>query len=165
MARDKFEKMDVNKYLPKFIAYMNLIKVSLGDIPPTIVGMRIFESEGSNIKMDWEIRYAGNADVILKLGTQPVATTLEISDIKIRIPCIGGANVSFLQSPSFDFSFKVAGMDIMNIGPKEFGLAKVVKNVINAMIRQQALYPNKVFVQMLSSAEVEEKKSPIPVEI
>jgi Ca2+-dependent lipid-binding protein len=59
------------------------------------------------------------------------------------------ASVSFLELPSIDFSFTVGGLDVMSVGPKEMGVAKIVKTLINSAIRQEALYPKKVMIPLL----------------
>lgn len=73
-------------------------------------------------------------------------------------------SVSFLQMPTFDFSFRVGGVDVVNIGPKEANLAKVIHVLFESFIRQEVLYPKRMFVAVNDNFKVSSKeKSSYPV--
>ena len=174
-VQTKWNEMDLSKFLPSVISYIKLERFSMGEIAPKIIGIRILDSNESNIiRMNLDIKYIGNPDIIIKIGTMPLPMTLEISDLRIsasirmeltnfieKIPSPQVGCISFLQMPVIDFSFQIGGIDIMNIGTEQLNVAKSIKHIINNIIRNKILYPKKICVNPNTGQIVPEDDSVI----
>lgn len=160
-VRKKWLELSVKYHFDKSLT---LETVSLGDICPKLLGVRILDSNEDIIRMDWDVRYNGDPDIIFKV--KQTNTNLGISDMIIlakvrmelshfnsKIPCIGGVYISFLELPYIDFSFTIAGIDIMKIG---------MKSMLISAIRQECLFPNRVFIAMDHDTKEDDATVPIP---
>ncbi|CAN0553084.1 unnamed protein product, partial [Ectocarpus sp. 12 AP-2014] len=62
----------LDSYRPPGISTLGFKKVSLGTIPPKVVGIRALEMKEDKAVIDIDLRWAGNAEFMLEAGVKPV---------------------------------------------------------------------------------------------
>mmetsp|Transcript_11256 Transcript_11256/g.18431 ORF Transcript_11256/g.18431 Transcript_11256/m.18431 type:complete len:583 (+) Transcript_11256:1-1749(+) len=155
-------QLDAN--CPKILGKMILERFSLGTISPKIVGINLQTLE-SDVQVDVELRWAGDMDILLQVGS-PVATPIEVSEFRFsatarielvelcaKVPCFKAMSVTFMKKPLVDFSLKLAALDIMNVGPADYNVTGIVRNLIQSSLSETALYPKKIVVPLSGDAD------------
>ena len=154
---------------PQMLSFLKLKRFSLGSISPKIIGVKIDDGSESVIRLDVEFRWAGDPVISISAGTRPVPTPIKVSelrfsatarvellDITTQLPCFKALSVTFMKKPFLDFSIKLARLDIMNLGPKEFNLTKVVRNILHAALTEVVLYPKKIIIPVQADVDTSE---------
>ncbi|KAK0591972.1 hypothetical protein LWI29_011078 [Acer saccharum] len=124
------------KYKIKAIEFENL---DLGTLPPTINGIRVYETNEKELVMEPVIKWAGNPNIILVLKLLSLQITLQLVDLQVffaprmtlkplvpTFPCFANILVSLMERPHVDFGMKVLGGDIMSI-PGLYQFIQVVR--------------------------------------
>jgi Ca2+-dependent lipid-binding protein len=150
---------------PAVLGSMRLARFSLGTISPKVVGVRLYENSESLVRLDVELRWAGDPSIVLSVGSR-VPTPIEVSELRFsavarvellglrpRMPCFTAASVTFMKRPFVDFSLKVARLDVMNIGPADYNVTAIVRNIIHNALSEAALYPKKVVIPLVDDGE------------
>ena len=163
---------------PQYLGRILLHRFSLGAISPKIVGVRFFEGSESQVRMDVELRWAGDPSIVLNVGTTKVYTPIEVSELRLSavarvelldlqptMPCFKAVSVTFMKKPQVYFSLKVARLDIMNIGPADYNITAVVRALLEQALVEAILYPKKVVVPMESAENTDNYYALNPVGI
>mmetsp|Transcript_3345 Transcript_3345/g.5234 ORF Transcript_3345/g.5234 Transcript_3345/m.5234 type:complete len:960 (+) Transcript_3345:112-2991(+) len=166
----------LDSYKPGYISSLCFSRITLGTIAPVIVGIRNHRTEENCVRLDLELKWAGNPEVALEVGQKGFPLTIELSDIRIsailrveltplipRFPCFGAITVTCMQKPFVDFSFKVGALDVMNIGAAEYNVAAAVNNIIRSILTTIALYPSKFVIPMVPDVDVKALTNISPV--
>ncbi|KAK3000621.1 hypothetical protein RJ639_020713 [Escallonia herrerae] len=117
------------EYIGKFqIEAIKFENLSLGTLPPTVHGLKIYETNERELVMEPAIKWAGNPNIIVSVKIYSLRITVQLVDMHIfaapritlkplvsTIPCFGSIIVSLMEKPHIDFGVKVLGGDIMSI--------------------------------------------------
>jgi len=163
-------------YKPPGIDVLQLTKVSLGDLAPSVVGIKMLDANESVAVLDLEAKWAGNPEIVVEVGRKGMLTTnLTLSEIrfsgKIRaemaplvplVPCFGSLSISLMNMPTLDYSFKVGCVDVLSIGPGNLSIKKIVSNVVQQVMKDMLLYPTKFTVPIMYDEDVAKFTTPAP---
>jgi Ca2+-dependent lipid-binding protein len=146
---------------PQVLGRIHLGKFHLGSISPKIVGVRVFDSTESLVRLDVELRWAGDPSVVLTVGSNQVSTPIEVSELRLSavarvelldlqptLPPFKAISITFMKRPTVFFSLKIARLDIMNIGPSDYNVTSIVRNLLQSALSDAILYPKKVVIPM-----------------
>ncbi|KAL5733508.1 hypothetical protein ACOSQ2_033200 [Xanthoceras sorbifolium] len=152
------------KYKIKAIEFENL---SLGTLPPTINGIRVYETNEKELVMAPVIKWAGNPNVVMVLKWLPLRITLQLVDLQVFVapritlkplvptfPCFANILVSLMERPHVDFGMKVLGGDIMSIP----GLYQFIQKTIKKSVASLYLWPQTLEVPVLDNSNFAMKK-------
>jgi len=114
----------------------------------------------------WGSKMVFDLQVYLKLGPIRVVIPVHVSDVQFKVlsrvilhlvdtfPCMGGATVSLLEVPHFDFKLQLFGcpVDLMSLP----GVKWAVRYATQFVVKEVALYPNSISVPLMSNFGVPE---------
>uniref|UniRef100_A0A5B7BMN6 Putative synaptotagmin-3 isoform X1 n=1 Tax=Davidia involucrata TaxID=16924 RepID=A0A5B7BMN6_DAVIN len=148
----------VGKFLIKSIDFESL---SLGTLPPTIHGIKVYESNEKELVFEPAVRWAGNANIVLVLKLLSLRITVQLIDLQIfatpritlkpfvpTFPCFANIVMSLMEKPHVDFGLKVLGGDIMAIP----GLYQFVQETIKRQVASLYLWPQTLEIPILDSS-------------
>eukprot|EP01038_Epipyxis_sp_PR26KG_P008646 gene8646-11687_t len=162
----------INEKLPSQLTCFEILKLSLGSIPLKIVSVRVYNNahnpSEANLRLDVDVKYAGDAKVAVQVGLKGFPLSLEISNIILTsllrvellnlhpvIPCISAISVTCMKKPYFDFAFKVGSFDITKIGmSSESNLTAFLRTIVHNILTTIALYPNRFVIPLMKGADV-----------
>jgi hypothetical protein len=140
-------------------------RFSLGTVSPKVVGIRLHETQESVIRLDIEIRWAGDPQLCISVGKSAFAPPVELSEIRfsalIRIelqdlmpalPCFRAVAVTFMKTPDVHFSLKIASLDFMNMGPADFNITALVRSAIDSVLQGMVVYPKKMMFPLVAES-------------
>ncbi|KAK4835230.1 hypothetical protein QYF36_007117 [Acer negundo] len=152
------------KYKIKAIEFENL---DLGTLPPTINGIRVYETNEKELVMEPVIKWAGNPNIVLVLKFLSLQITLQLVDLQVffaprmtlkplvpTFPCFANILVSLMERPHVDFGMKVLGGDIMSIP----GLYQFIQKTIKKSVASLYLWPQTLEVPVLDNSVYAFKK-------
>ena len=127
------------------------------------------QSEPTTVRMDGELRWAGDAHIRLLVGktrlpgipafTAPVpidvtelrfsaVARIELLELRPILPCFRAVSLTFMKKPLVDFSLQIAKLDVMNLGPADFNVTTIVRNLLHSSLSDVALYPKKIVIPL-----------------
>lgn len=65
------------------ITCFRIERIFFGDNPPKALGVRILDTVDNVVRMDWEVRYSGNPDIVLRVGLGPLSFPLALGDVRL----------------------------------------------------------------------------------
>ncbi|KAL2227728.1 UNVERIFIED_CONTAM: Synaptotagmin-3 [Sesamum indicum] len=156
------------EYIGKFkIEAIEFKKLSLGNLPPTIHGIKVFETNERELVMEPAIRWAGNPNIIVSVSISSIQVKVQLVDLQVfaapritlkplvpTIPCFANIAVSLMKKPHIDFGLKVLGGDIMSIP----GLYCYVQETIKKEVASLYLWPKSLEIPVLDASTVAIKK-------
>ncbi|KAK4430926.1 Synaptotagmin-3 [Sesamum alatum] len=156
------------EYIGKFkIEAIEFKKLSLGNLPPTIHGMKVFETNERELVMEPAIRWAGNPNIIVAVTISSIQVKIQLVDLQVfaaprvtlkplvpTIPCFANIVVSLMKKPHIDFGLKVLGGDIMSVP----GLYRYIQETIKKEVASLYLWPKSLEIPVLDASTVAIKK-------
>ncbi|KAL1535983.1 synaptotagmin-3-like [Salvia divinorum] len=156
------------EYVGQFkIDTIDFTNLSLGNLPPTVNGLKVSETNERELVMEPDIRWAGNPNMIVAVTISSVKVTIQLVDLQVfamprvtlkplvpTIPCFANIVVSLLEKPHIDFGMKVLGGDVMSIP----GLYRYVQDRIKKEVASLYLWPKSLEIPMLDASTVAVKK-------
>ncbi|XP_057462931.1 synaptotagmin-3-like [Actinidia eriantha] len=160
---------------PTFAEYIGTFQIesiefenmSLGTLPPTIHGLKVYETNEKELVMEPSIKWAGNPNIVLALKLMSLRITVQLVDLQIftspritlkplvpTFPCFANIVVSLMEKPHVDFGMKVLGGDIMSIP----GLYRFVQETIKKQVASLYLWPQTLEIPILDASTVAIKK-------
>ncbi|KAH6804026.1 Calcium-dependent lipid-binding family protein [Perilla frutescens var. frutescens] len=160
---------------PIFADYIGQFKIEaiefknlcLGNLPPTVHGLKVSETNERELVMEPAIRWAGNPNIIVAVTISSIKVTIQLVDLQVfampritlkplvpTIPCFANIVVSLLEKPHIDFGVKVLGGDVMSIP----GLYRYVQERIKKEVASIYLWPKSLEVPVLDASTVAIKK-------
>ncbi|XP_057472115.1 synaptotagmin-3-like isoform X1 [Actinidia eriantha] len=160
---------------PMFAEYIGTFQIesiefenmSLGTLPPTIHGLKVYETNEKELVMEPAIKWAGNPNIVLALKLMSLRITVQLVDLQIfaapriilkplvpTFPCFANIVVSLMDKPHVDFGMKVLGGDIMSIP----GLYRFVQETIKKQVAILYLWPQTLEIPVLDASTVAIKK-------
>ncbi|CAN1339192.1 SYT3 [Linum perenne] len=154
----------VGKYGVEAIDFEHL---SLGTLPPTVHGIKIFDTNENNLVLETAVRWAGNPNITLMLKFMSLPITVQLIDLQVfaeprislkplvsTFPCFANIVVSLMDRPHVDFGLKISGGDIMSIP----GLYRFVQETIKKQVASMYLWPHTLEIPVLDPSTVGVKK-------
>ncbi|KAJ7970451.1 synaptotagmin-3 [Quillaja saponaria] len=162
----------IGKYQIKALEFENL---SLGTLPPTICGLKVFETNEKELVMEPVMKWAGNPNIVLVVHMLSFQITVQgidyapfqLVDLQIFVaprialkplvptfPCFANIVISLIEKPHVDFGMKILGGDIMSIP----GLYRFVQESIKKQVASLYLWPQTLEIPILDSSTVAIKK-------
>ncbi len=161
---------------PPGVSRLGFSKATLGTIPIQVVGIRALKSDDNCASLDLEVKWAADARFSFEVGRErlPLVITLsklrfsghlrvELSPLIPVIPCFGAVSVCFMEKPYVDFSLKLAGLDVMSLGPGDANVSHAVGKVIKDIIETMMLFPKKMVIPMINEVDIKTLSNPAPI--
>ncbi|KAK9127467.1 hypothetical protein Syun_016264 [Stephania yunnanensis] len=132
------------EYIGKFqIESIEFESLTLGSLPPTIHGMKVYETNEKEIVFEPAVRWAGNPNITVTVRILFMQITVQLLDLQVfaaprvtlkplvpTFPCFSNIVVSLMEKPHVDFGLKILGGDIMAIP----GLYRFVQEISDSNI-------------------------------
>jgi hypothetical protein len=150
--------------------HLKVRRFTLGNISPKIVSVRFHETKESIVRLDIEVRWAGEPIVTISMGSGMFSPSAELAEFRLSamirielqdftpaLPCFRSIAVTCMHNPEVHFSLKVAKLDFMNMGPADFSVAAIVRSVINSVLAEIVVYPQKMMFPIMEDADLMDK--------
>ncbi|VAI91612.1 unnamed protein product [Triticum turgidum subsp. durum] len=157
----------VGKYGIESIEFGNL---TLGALPPTLQGIKVYEMREKELVIEPVIRWASIANVTVNVKVHSFKLSAQLLDLHIMLtpratlkplvpsfPCFASVCVSLMEKPHVDFGLKLLGGDVMAIP----GLYRFVQEQISKQIAILYHWPKVIEVPILDGARSESLVSKI----
>ncbi|XP_021732873.1 synaptotagmin-3-like [Chenopodium quinoa] len=154
----------IGKYQIKDIDFENL---SLGTLPPTFYGMKVYETNEKQLVLEPAIRWAGNPNIVLAVKLMSAKIRVQLVDVQVfanprihlkplvpTFPCFASIVVSLMEQPHVDFGLKVLGGDVMSIP----GLYRLVQETIKKQVASLYHWPQSLEIPILDTSIVAVQK-------
>ncbi|CAA7033956.1 unnamed protein product [Microthlaspi erraticum] len=149
-------------YIGKFcVESIEFEKLSLGPLPPTIHGVKFYETNEKELLFEPSIKWAGNPNIVLVLKLLSLRIKVQLVDVQffatVRValkpllptfPCFGAVVVSLMEKPHVDFGLKVLGGDLMSIP----GLYRYVQETIKRQVSSMYHWPQVLEIPILDAS-------------
>ncbi|CAN1276536.1 SYT2 [Linum perenne] len=164
----------IAEQIPKFkIDSVEFEKLTLGSLPPTFQGMKVYVTDEKELIMEPCIKWAGNPDVTVAVKAFGLKAIAQVLDLQVfaspritlkplvpSFPCFAKILVSLMEKPHVDFGLKLLGVDLMAI-PGIYTLVQVLhkdihyclQETIKDQVANMYLWPKTLEVQVLDPAK------------
>nr|XP_017233561.1 PREDICTED: synaptotagmin-4 [Daucus carota subsp. sativus] len=147
----------LEEYRPAGITSMKFSKLSLGNVPPKIEGIRVQSLKEGQITMDIDFRWGGDPSIILGIEAAMVASIpIQLKDLQVftvirvifqltdEIPCISAVVVALLSEPKprIDYTLKAIGGSLTAIP----GLSDMIDDTVNTIVTDMLQWPHRIVV-------------------
>ncbi|KAL5200272.1 hypothetical protein ABZP36_021475 [Zizania latifolia] len=142
-------------------------RLTLGALPPTFQGIKVYEMKEKELVIEPVIRWASIANVIVKVKVHFFEVSVQLLDLHIMMtprvtlkplvpsfPCFANLCVSLMEKPHIDFGFKLLGGDVMAIP----GLHRFVQEQISKQIANLYHWPKHLQIPILDVTSGATKK-------
>lgn len=137
-------------------------KLTLGSLPPTFQGMKVYVTDEKELIMEPSLKWAGNQNVMLVLKAFGLKASIQVVDLQIfaapritlkplvpSFPCFANIQVSLMEKPHVDFGLKLLGADVMSIP----GLYRFVQELIKDQVASMYLWPKTLEVPIMDPTQ------------
>ncbi|KAH7662675.1 C2 domain-containing protein [Dioscorea alata] len=156
-----------DQYIGKFcIESIEFEHLTLGTLPPTFHGVKVYETQERELVMEPAIRWAGNPNIIISLKLLSLKLAIQLVDFQMFLlprvtlkplvpsfPCFANLKVSLTEKPHVDFGLIFFGADIMAIP----GLYRFVQETIKEQVANLYHWPNTLEIPILDSSRATKK--------
>lgn len=153
--------------IPKYkIQSVEFEKFTLGSLPPTFQGMKVFTTDEKEVIMEPSIKWAGNPNILIAVKAFGLKVTVQVVDLQVfaspritlkplvpTFPCFAKIFVSLMGKPHVDFGLKLLGADAMAIP----GLYRFVQELIKEQVANMYLWPKALEIQVMDPSKAEKK--------
>lgn len=153
----------IAEQIPKYkIDSVEFEELTLGSLPPTFQGMKVYMTDEKELIMEPCLKWAGNPNVMVAVKAFGLKATAQVVDFQVfaapritlkplvpSFPCFAKIFVSLMEKPHVDFGLKLAGADLMSIP----GLYRFVQELIKDQVANMYLWPRTLEVQVLDPAK------------
>ncbi|KAI3734735.1 hypothetical protein L6452_14211 [Arctium lappa] len=135
--------------------------LSLGTLPPTIQGVKVYETNENQLVIEPAIKWAGNPNIVIAVKISSLHIKIQLVDLQVfavprvtlkplvpSFPCFANVVVSLMEKPHVDFGMKVLGGDLMSIP----GLYRLVQDIIKKEVAKLYLWPQTLEIPILDSS-------------
>ncbi|TMX01990.1 hypothetical protein EJD97_022914 [Solanum chilense] len=157
----------IAEQIPKYkIDSVEFETLTLGSLPPTFQGMKVYVTEEKELIMEPSIKWAGNPNVTIAVKAFGLKATVQVVDLQVfaapritlkplvpSFPCFANIFVSLMEKPHVDFGLKLLGADLMSIP----GLYRFVQETIKDQVANMYLWPKSLEVQILDPSKAMKK--------
>lgn len=140
--------------------------LTLGSLPPTFQGMKVYTTDEQELIMEPSIKWAGNPNITIVVKAFGLKATAQVIDLQVfalpritlkplvpSFPCFAKIAVSLMEKPHVDFGLKLLGADLMAIP----GLYVFVQEIIKTQVANMYLWPKILEVQIMDPAKAQKK--------
>ncbi|KAL4616186.1 hypothetical protein ACB092_07G180500 [Castanea dentata] len=149
----------IAEQIPKYkIESVEFETLTLGSLPPTFQGMKVYITDEKELIMEPSIKWAGNPNVTVAVKAFGLKATVQVVDLQVfaapritlkplvpSFPCFANIHVSLMDKPHVDFGLKLMGADLMSIP----GLYRFVQELIKDQVANMYLWPKTLDVPIL----------------
>ncbi|CAI9781991.1 unnamed protein product [Fraxinus pennsylvanica] len=149
----------IAEQIPKYkIESVEFEVLTLGSLPPTCQGMKVYVTEEKELIMEPFLKWAGNPNVTIAVKAFGLKATVQVVDLQVfglpritlktlvpSFPCFAKIVISLMQKPHIDFGLKLVGADLMSIP----GLYRFIQEMIKDQVANMYLWPKTLEVQIL----------------
>ncbi|VFQ62465.1 unnamed protein product [Cuscuta campestris] len=153
----------IAEQIPKFkIDSVDFEELTLGTLPPTFQGMKVFSTDEKELIMELALKWAGNPNILVAVKAFGVKVTAQVLDLQVfalpritlkplvpSFPCFAKILVSLMEKPHVDFGLKLLGGDVMSIP----GLYTFVQEIVKEQVGNMYLWPKTLDVQIMDPAK------------
>uniref|UniRef100_A0A5B6YH85 Putative synaptotagmin-2-like n=1 Tax=Davidia involucrata TaxID=16924 RepID=A0A5B6YH85_DAVIN len=157
----------IAEQIPKYkIESVEFEALTLGSLPPTFQGMKVYVTEEKELIMEPSLKWAGNPNVTVAVKAFGLKATIQVVDLQIfaapritlkplvpSFPCFANIYVSLMEKPHVDFGLKLLGADLMSIP----GLYRFVQELIKDQVANMYLWPRSLEVPILDPAKAQKR--------
>ncbi|PIM97426.1 putative Ca2+-dependent phospholipid-binding protein [Handroanthus impetiginosus] len=157
----------IAEQIPKYkIESVEFESLTLGSLPPTFQGMKVYLTEEKELIMEPSLKWAGNPNVTVAVRAYGLKATVQVVDLQVfaqpritlkplvpSFPCFAKILVSLMEKPHVDFGLKLAGADLMSIP----GLYRFVQELIKDQVANMYLWPKTLEVEILDPTKAMKK--------
>ncbi|KAJ4842695.1 Synaptotagmin-2 [Turnera subulata] len=164
----------IEEQIPKYkIDSVEFETLTLGSLPPTFQGMKVYITEEKELIMEPSIKWAANPNVTVAVKAFGLKATAQVIDLQVfaspritlkplvpSFPCFANIHVSLMEkvgllylacpdNPHVDFGLKLLGADLMSIP----GLYRVVQEIIKDQVANMYLWPKTLDVAIMDPSK------------
>lgn len=148
-------EQQLEQYRPIGVVFLRFDKLTLGDVPPTIAGVRVGRAEQpSQVVLDFDVKWKGDPKIVLIIQTVLVRITVQLRDLKFyatvrvifqlvdEVPCIGAVVVSLLATPKpmIEYMLKAIGGNLNSIP----GIAGIIDELVQGSLTDLLIWPQRI---------------------
>lgn len=166
MART-ISKPIIAEKIPKYkIDSVEFESLTLGSLPPTFQGMKVYVTGEKELIMEPFLKWAGNPNILVAVKAFGMKATIQVVDLQVfacpritlkplvpSFPCFAKIFVSLMEKPHVDFGLKLLGADAMSIP----GLYRLVQELIKDQVANMYLWPKTLEVPILDPSKAMKK--------
>ncbi|RLM60661.1 synaptotagmin-1-like [Panicum miliaceum] len=140
--------------------------LSLGSLPPTFQGMKVYVTEEHELIMEPSLKWAANPNITVVVKAYGLKATIQIVDLQVfalpritlkplvpTFPCFAKILVSLMEKPHVDFGLKLLGADVMAIPC----LYRFVQETIKKQVASMYLWPKTLEVPIMDPSKASRK--------
>ncbi|XP_030523168.1 synaptotagmin-1-like [Rhodamnia argentea] len=149
----------IAEQIPKYkIDSVEFEKLTLGTLPPTFQGMKVYVTDEKELIMEPSLKWAGNPNITVAVKAFALKATVQVVDLQVfaspritlkplvpSFPCFAKIFVSLMEKPHIDFGLKLVGADLMSIP----GLYRFVQELIKDQVASMYLWPKTLEIPIL----------------
>ncbi|CAH9067945.1 unnamed protein product [Cuscuta epithymum] len=157
----------IAEQIPKYkIESVEFETLTLGCLPPTFQGMKVYSTEEKELIMEVALKWAGNPNILVAIKAFGLKATAQVLDLQVfacpritlkplvpTFPCFAKILVSLMDKPHVDFGLKLLGADTMSIP----GLYRIVQEIIKDQVANMYLWPKTLEVQIMDPAKATQR--------
>lgn len=157
----------IAEQIPKYkIDSVEFEELTLGSLPPTFNGMKVYVTDEKELIMELSMKWAGNPNIIVAAKAFGLRATVQVVDLQVfaspritlkplvpTFPCFAKIFVSLMEKPHVDFGLKLLGADAMAIP----GLYSFVQELIKDQVANMYLWPKYLEVPILDPSKAAKK--------
>ncbi|KAH9288147.1 hypothetical protein KI387_032264, partial [Taxus chinensis] len=157
----------INQYIGQYkIESIEFEALTLGTLPPTLQGIKVFDTREDELIIEPALRWAGNPNVIVAVKAFGIVATAQLVDLQVfavprvtlkplvpSFPCFGKISVSLMEKPHVDFGLKLVGGDVMAIP----GLYRFVQEYIKEQVAELYMWPKSLDIPILDDSRAMKK--------
>ncbi|KAK4562267.1 hypothetical protein RGQ29_004939 [Quercus rubra] len=157
----------IAEQIPKYkIESVEFETLTLGSLPPTFQGMKVYLTDEKELIMEPSIKWAGNPNVSVAVKAFGLKATAQVVDLQVfaapritlkplvpSFPCFANIHVSLMDKPHVDFGLRLIGADLMSIP----GLYRFVQELIKDQVANMYLWPKTLDVPILDPAKASKR--------
>ncbi|KAL3840203.1 hypothetical protein ACJIZ3_024794 [Penstemon smallii] len=149
----------IAEQIPKYkIESVDFEALTLGCLPPTFQGMKVYNTEEKEMIMELGLKWAANPNILVAVKAFGLKATVQVVDLQVfaspritlkplvpAFPCFANIHVSLMEKPHVDFGVKLLGADAMSIP----GAYRIVQEIIKDQVANMYLWPKRLEVQIM----------------
>ncbi|RWR81710.1 C2 calcium-dependent membrane targeting [Cinnamomum micranthum f. kanehirae] len=157
----------IAEHIGKFkIESVEFESLTLGSLPPTFQGMKVYTTDEKELIMEPRLKFAGNPNVTVAVKAFGLKATAQVLDLQLFLaprvtlkplvpsfPCFAKIVVSLMEKPHVDFGLKLLGADLMSIP----GLYRFAQEMIKDQVANMYLWPKHLEVQIMDPAKAQQR--------
>ncbi|KAK6118827.1 hypothetical protein DH2020_047440 [Rehmannia glutinosa] len=157
----------IAEQIPKYkIDSVEFETLTLGCLPPTFEGMKVYNTEEKELIMELGLKWAANPNILVAAKAFGLKATVQVLDLQVfaspritlkplvpSFPCFANIYVSLMEKPHVDFGVKLLGADAMSIP----GVYRIVQELIKDQVANMYLWPKRLEVQIMDPAKAMQK--------